>query len=153
MIVERLDEARQRLGGHPRLAEALALLSRPEVLALPAGRHPVDGDVLFVNVVRGQGLGQAAYKLEAHRVYLDVQYVVSGQEILGWRQTSSCTTVAEPYDAQRDVEFYADPVERWLAVPPGSLVVCLPEDAHAPQAGTGPIHKVVVKLRLDAAGL
>jgi biofilm protein TabA len=36
-----------------------------------------------------------------------------------------------------------------VATPPGTFAIFFPEDAHAPMAGEGLIHKVVVKVAVD----
>ena len=36
----------------------------------------------------------------------------------------------------------------WLPAPPGSIAVFFPEDLHAPLAGVGPLHKIVLKVRV-----
>ena len=43
---------------------------------------------------------------EAHRKYIDVQYIVDGSERMGYTYLRSELVVREPYDPQKDFAFY-----------------------------------------------
>lgn len=47
------------------------------------------------------------------------------------------------------MELFFDRPATWLAVSRGVFAVFYPEDAHAPLASLGPIHKAVVKIAVD----
>jgi len=83
--------------------------------------------------------------LEAHRRYIDVQYVLSGADEMGWRALSDCKSPGG-YDAARDIEFFTDEPAAWATVSTGEFAIFFPHDAHAPLTGRGDIHKVVVKV-------
>ena len=117
---------------------------------LPDGRHEIDTDRLLAVVSRDQGRGREQSLLEAHRRYIDIQFVISGEDCIGWMPVSDCERVSSPYDAERDLELFFDRPATWLAVTPGTFVVFYPEDAHAPLATRGPVHKAVVKVAVDA---
>lgn len=148
MILDLLDNAERYLGTHPACAAAFAFLRRPDLAMLPDGRIDLDGDKLYALVQRPEGRGRAAARLEAHRKYADIQYVISGQEEYGWRARSDASAGTEPYVAEKDVEFFAGAPAVWLPAPPGSFAVFFPEDLHAPLAGNGPLHKIVLKVRV-----
>ena len=146
MIIDTLESAARHAGLHPLFAAAFDFLKRPETRELPVGRHEVMGDRVFALVGKDQGRGREKSPLEAHRKYIDIQYVVSGDEWMGWRDLASCRDTGRGYDAAREIEFFTAAPETWFRVPPGSFAIFFPGDAHAPLAGTGPVHKVVVKV-------
>jgi YhcH/YjgK/YiaL family protein len=123
-------------------------LRRPDLAALPDGRHAVAGDRLYASIEHRAGRGREGAPAEFHRRYVDIQYMVSGIEVIGWRALQDCTQVATPYDAERDVGFYAESPRFWMAVQPGEFAIFLPDDVHAPLAGEGPVHKVVMKIEM-----
>ncbi len=86
---------------------------------------------------------------EAHRQYLDVQYMIKGQEIMGWAPTEKLEMVGE-FNEEKDVGFYAGPVEL-LRIPEGYCYIVFPEDAHMPnrhiEVPNG-YTKIVVKLKI-----
>lgn len=149
MILDTLDAASRYAGLHPRFQAAFDFLRSTDLASLADGRHELDGAALYANVDRVPGRGREAAKLEAHRRYIDIQYMVSGAEEIGWLPLGCCESVDLPYDADRDVGLFADAPSAWVAVPPGHFVIYWPDDAHAPLAGTGDLVKVVVKVAVD----
>ncbi|MCE9547758.1 MAG: YhcH/YjgK/YiaL family protein [Planctomycetia bacterium] len=149
MIICPLNAADRYVPTHVGLAAALAALRRPDLAALADGRHEVDSQRLFLLVARGVGRGQAESPLEAHRRYIDLQYVVAGQDLIGWRPTDECRAPRGAFDADRDIGFFDDAPATWLKVAAGCVAILFPEDAHAPLADSGELHKVVVKLAVE----
>ncbi len=92
-----------------------------------------------------QGRTVSDGELEAHRKYLDIQFVISGNESMGWKNREGLVNSME-YDEERDLEFFKGEPGSIMRVPPGSFIVFLPSDAHLPLIGKGEIHKVVVKV-------
>lgn len=133
---------------HPLFDYAFEYLNNTDLALLPDGRQELIPGKLYAVSERTEGRGKAGARLEAHRSFIDIQYVVSGSELIGWRERSSCIQFAEPYDEGRDVEFFGDPPRFWMELPAGYFAIFAPEDAHAPLAGTGPVHKVVLKVAL-----
>lgn len=146
MILNTLANFDRYLSLHPDFAAALNFLRRSDLAALPPGRHAIDGDRLYAMVARDPGRTRAAAACEGHRRYLDLQLVLAGDEEMGWRPRATCRTVKTAYDTVKDIEFWSDSADTWIRVPPGSLAVFFPDDAHAPMVGSGPIHKVIVKV-------
>ena len=134
---------------HRRLAPGFEFLLRSDLQELADGRHDIDADDVFAIVDRGMGRGQVDSPLEFHRRYLDIQYVVRGIDLIGWSPTTDCRHEKSDFDADRDLGFYADRASTWCRVPAGKFAIFFPTDAHAPLGGTGPIHKVVVKVAVD----
>jgi YhcH/YjgK/YiaL family protein len=146
MIVDSLQNADRYAGLHPGLAEAFAFLRRGDLAALPVGRHEIHGQALYAIVARDTGRGREKSLLEFHRQYIDVQFVVEHQDLIGWLPTSLCERIATAWDEEKDIGFFYDRPETWVDVPAGYFAILFPEDAHAPMATTGPVHKVVVKV-------
>ena len=90
MIVARLEDAELYAGIHSRFAEALAFLRENDLEKLRAGRCEIAGDDLFAMVVKGSGTGHSEAKLEAHRKYIDIQYILKGTDEMGWRSLAQC---------------------------------------------------------------
>ena len=149
MIVDRLENSRRYLSLHPGFARAFAFLQTTNASALPEGRNPIDGDLLYASVSSGPGKGESGARLETHNKYIDIQFTVSGNDRIGWAPRSTCGQFSQGYDATRDLEFYTNPPESWLAVNGGCFAIFFPDDAHAPLAIAGHVHKVVVKIAAD----
>lgn len=61
--------------------------------------------------------------------WIDIQYVASGTEILGWAPLDSVTTTV-PYDAERDALLGKVPDDKWTPVrfEAGQVIVLYPTD-------------------------
>ncbi len=146
MILDTLERADRYVSLHPEFPRAFEFLTRPDLTRLAPGRHPVDGDRLYVSIDRKIGKGRDGSRLEAHRRYIDIQLTLDGAEEIGWLPLGACRQPAGAFDEPRDIVFYDDRPETWLVVPPGRFAIFFPADAHAPLAGTGGIHKAIVKI-------
>jgi biofilm protein TabA len=133
------------------LEAAFEFLEKTDLAALPLGRNPIDGDDLYAAVSLGETKPPEAARFEAHRRYLDVQYVVSGQEGIGFAPLVSLET-SEPYDETKDIEFFATPAKcAVVQMKPGRFAVFGPGEGHMPGChleGPHTVRKVVVKVSL-----
>src|SRR3954454_2321826 len=152
MILDRLEESHLYSRLHPGFEMAFDLLRSTPFDEIKPGRHEVMGNDVVLIFEQIQGKGRAGAKLEAHKKYIDVQYVIPRAgaiaEDFGWHPTGACTK-AGAYDEAKDVTFYEDQPKLWLTVQPGQFVVFYPSDAHAPLACDGEIHKAVVKIAVN----
>ncbi|MEX2114737.1 MAG: YhcH/YjgK/YiaL family protein [Pirellulales bacterium] len=146
MILDDLTQAARYDDLNPGFRLGFEFLRRADLASLASGRHEIDGDRVFALVNRDPGRGHAGARLEAHRKYIDIQYLVDGHEEIGWRPTVQCAQVTEPYDADRDIMFFGDAPQTWIALPRGKYMIFFSDDAHAPLAATGPNTKVVIKV-------
>ena len=134
---------------HPLFERAFRFLADTDLRALAPGRHPIDGDRLYVSIDHKPGRGRDGARLEAHRRYIDIQYTIEGDEEIGWLPlTESGAPAGDGYDEGRDIAFFDRRPATWLAVPAGTFAVFFPQDAHAPLAGRGLLKKAIVKVAL-----
>jgi biofilm protein TabA len=95
---------------------------------------------------------------EAHRRYIDVQYIVEGEEIIRAADLAGMARMSD-YDAEKDVQWFmpetaAARIEKAAAVnmihlKAGQFGIFFPQDAHMPKlaAGSpGAVKKIVVKV-------
>ena len=92
------------------------------------GRHEIKGDELFFNLQEGET--KPVQKLEAHKKYIDIQVVITGEEYMGYTNISN-TTVCEEYNEEKDVMFLNGKVDK-LRADETRFLIFYPEDAHMP---------------------
>jgi len=148
ILLDKLDRAEKYYKMHPGFKQAFEFLKSDSLSELPNGKYEIDGDRIYCTISKGIGRSRSEAKLEAHRKYIDIQYIISGIEEMGWSPTAICDNIAEEYDAGKDIMFFNDEPISWTQVPSGSFVIFFPEDAHAPLVGNEEIHKAVVKIKL-----
>lgn len=116
------------------------------------GTIEIDGENIFAIVQSYETKQQKdAPRFEAHRKYIDIQYLLSGRELMGWAPLES-VTVAEPYDDDKDILFGTAPANQsaFISFTAGQAIILQPADAHAPGLAKGtprPVKKIVVKIR------
>ncbi|MCC6345866.1 MAG: YhcH/YjgK/YiaL family protein [Nitrospirales bacterium] len=124
---------------------------REERDGLPDGRYPIVGEDVFALVQTYDTGMPDAKRWEGHRKYIDIQYLLSGKEEIGWAPVSSLA-ITSPYSDEKDVLFFREgSVTSPLALVPGIFAVFFPDDAHRPGCALGPpcsVRKVVVKVRM-----
>jgi YhcH/YjgK/YiaL family protein len=148
MIVVPVDHLQKYGYLHPGLEKAGTFLAGVDLQSLTDGRHEIEGDALFAIVSTCAGKGRSGARLEAHRNYIDVQYCLSGTDLIGYRPLAQCEQISEDYDALKDVVFFADQALEWISVEGNTCAVFFPDDAHAPLGGEGVCKKIVVKIRV-----
>jgi len=129
MVLDRLARASQYAGLSPILARALRHLTATDWNVHPFGRHALEGEDLMAIVSEYDTQGADRVPWEAHRRYIDVQYVHTGIERIGYAPLSTLETGV--YDEQRDL-VSATGEGSWLTLPAGSFAILWPDEAHRP---------------------
>ena len=150
MLVSDLDHIDHQIALTPGLQKALTFLRTRNLPGLPDGRVEIDGDRVFALVQRYETMITDAPKFECHRKYIDVQFIVTGEEVIGWAPLA-LMTITEAYDADKDICFGTVAKGKWTPahLHAGQLAVLWPEDGHAPKLASGassPVMKIVVKV-------
>ncbi len=150
MIVSDLNHVNHQVVRTPGLEKALTFLRTGNIHGLPDGRIEIDDVRVFALVQRYETMTVDTPKFECHRKYIDVQFIVSGDEVIGWAPMERMT-VTDAYDPNQDICFGRVASGNWTPVylQAGEVAILWPEDAHAPKLTRGapsPVMKIVVKV-------
>jgi len=148
MIIDTLSNASKYHSVHPRFAKAFEFILKQDLEKVEPGKYPIDGTDLHASVSLKNGVKAAEAKFEAHNNYIDIQVCPAGSEELGWKPRNTCKDPIGEYNTEKDVIFYSDRPDTYFELKAGQFAIFFPEDVHAPMIGTGPIKKLVVKVRL-----
>lgn len=132
--------------------KAFEFLKTTNLEELAPGRHDIDGDNLYAAVSEYITKNPEEATYESHRQYVDIQYVVSGKELIGLAPASELKEVLTPYDASKDIEFMTVNDAAILNAAPGRFFLFFPNDLHCPGMKDGensPVKKVVIKVKID----
>ena len=136
------------------IQKALDFLAKEETAFLPVGRYDLDGDAIYV-LIQDQVTAPVSQKrAESHRDYIDIQYLMSGEELQGYAPLLPGLKGEEP--AGKDTIFY-DTVEeeQFVKLSAGDFTIYFTNDIHRPNCAVGEgmqIHKAVVKIRESLIG-
>lgn len=151
MICGRIDGWRC-IEGIEGLEAGFEFLEKTGPATLSLGKHEIRGDAVFALAMKAPSKSPEEARFESHRDYIDIQYLVSGQEMIGVAPTGQLEG-ATAYDASKDVVFYATPARyQALTIPPGHFAVFFPWEGHMPMCHSGDpheLHKVVIKVHID----
>jgi len=146
MIIDVIENAEKYLPLNPRFAEAFRYLRSPAASALTSAPADIDGENLYAIASRKPGKRKSEAKLEVHRKYVDIHYVLAGVDSMGWKPARKCSDLLSPFDEEKDTALFNDEPLLWCDIPPGSFAIFFPEDAHTPMVSDGEIHKIILKV-------
>jgi YhcH/YjgK/YiaL family protein len=136
-----------------RWEKAFTFLKTNDLSKLETKRYDIDGDNLYATISEYITKDPATANFEAHRKYIDIQYIISGNEIMNSVPLS--TTARElvtPYDGTKDIEFMT--IKNFVnhRATPSNFFIFFPTDAHRTQLRDGSgsqVRKVVIKLKVE----
>ncbi|NTV52391.1 MAG: DUF386 domain-containing protein [Candidatus Firestonebacteria bacterium] len=152
MILDKIEHWEKYACLAPGLARGLELLASGKLDTLVDGKHEIDGDGLYASVQTYTPKAPGECRWEAHRRYIDIQYLVNGCEHMGYTPVESLA-VAVPYDDSQDLVFFGGGPEfgTLLKVGEKMFAVFFPTDAHmpmlSPEGKPGQVKKIVLKVR------
>ena len=162
MILDTIDNTRLYVGLQARFAKAFEILNDKSLLHKEDGKYAFDGDSIYYTIQRYTTKPLNEGKLEAHRKYIDIQFLLEGRELLGYAPLKGLTT-AEEYNPQKDIAFFNTPTDiTKVILKPGLFCILFPDDAHLPSRcevspsgghcrqliGPEEVRKAVIKIRL-----
>ncbi len=109
-------------------------------------------DESFANVESYSTKAPEVAKFEAHKDYIDIQLLITGNERIYYTDVEGLVE-SEPYDKSRDIVFFKDSVKKsdYLTLNGANFAMIYPHEAHAPQVfldGAENVKKVVVKVKI-----
>ena len=149
MIVDTLSNSSLYRDLSPRIALAFGYVRDTDFERPAAGTFEIDGRQVYAIVQDYATLDRTQGAWEAHRRYIDLQYVVSGAERIFYAHVSRLTPGR--YDPARDLLPLTGEGDA-LTLGPGDFMLLFPEDAHMPRiavAAPGTVRKVVVKISVS----
>lgn len=132
--------------------KAFKFLKNNDLPKLELKRYDIDGDNLYAPVSEYLTKNEEDARYEAHQKYIDIQYVVSGKELIGVTPVSQKKDILEPFDPAKDIEFMTVNQGVNVKATPDRFFIFFPEDLHRPGLKDGEnsqVRKVVVKVMID----
>ncbi|MEG8946141.1 YhcH/YjgK/YiaL family protein [Rosettibacter firmus] len=150
MIYDQLKNAHLYFNLGNRIQKAFEYLLNTDFTNLDAGKYEIDGDNIYAVIQNYDTKPITAGKWEAHKKYIDIQYIVSGKEKMGY-SNSIKMIVTEEYNQEKDVMFLKGN-GNFLIAEEGYFALFFPSDVHMPGIAVNlstPVKKVVVKVKVE----
>ncbi|WFE68321.1 YhcH/YjgK/YiaL family protein [Thiomicrospira sp. R3] len=151
MIIDRIENAKLYKGLHPSVDQALdyiATTPRAELDQLKPGRYTLSPQLdAIIDEYETQSSEGKDY--EAHKTFIDVQFILAGEEYMGVAPLVNQTPV-HAYNPDKDFALY-QVSGQMFKVKAGMFVIFFPTDLHLPSIGMPAKHvrKLVMKARIQ----
>jgi biofilm protein TabA len=148
MMIDQLNNASFYLGVNKGLAVAFHYLQNTDLSKIEPGKYEIDGSRIYALVQQYETKSKEKGRWEAHRRYMDLQYVFGGVERIGYANLEQLQ--AGEYDEAKDFLALSGEGD-FFVVRAGTFVILAPQDGHMPGiavSGPQPVKKIVVKVRM-----
>ena len=131
---------------------ALEYLEKNDLKVFDNGRYDILGDDVYVNVKDYTSKPETQGKWEAHKKYIDIQFMIKGTERIGVGEIDNYQTT-EAYDESKDLEFLAVANDNYqfINMNENDFIILYPQDVHMPQIAMNTpsyVKKAVVKISI-----
>lgn len=150
MILDHLYNAHLYEALHPLFAKGFEYLKNTDFSKVENGKYELQGEDLFAIVNSYETEPREVRKWEAHRKYIDIQYMVSGIEEMAVAPLHYMKTI-QPYQAENDYALFEGHGET-ITFPAGFFTIFFPTDVHMPNLihrEACHVKKVVLKVRVE----
>lgn len=147
MILDHINNYKNYLPLHPHFKLGFDFIHSFNPKNFKEGKNGILGDNVFALVANLQEF-EANTKLEVHNQYIDIQYIVSGVDYMGWKNRLDCIKPENEFDSAKDYQFFTDTPSTEFLVNENQFTIFYPTDAHAPLIKNSPLLKIVVKVKL-----
>ena len=146
MIKDNINRAKTYCNISENLKAGFEWIKNNDLKNMPDGRYEISENI-YANLQSYITKDDAPY--EAHRDYIDIQYMVTGEELSGVTDYLNCS-VTENYNKDKDIEFLkCNTKEEFFRISEGEFFVFFPHDAHKPALKIKEnknVKKVIVKV-------
>lgn len=132
--------------------KAFSFMKNNDLTKLEIKRYDIDGNNVYALIQEYMSKDEQTARYEAHEKYVDIQYVVSGKELMGLSPMADKAGILEPYNAEKDIIFLSVGKIVNYKADPGRFFIFLPSDIHRPGLRDGEsikIRKAVIKVKVD----
>jgi YhcH/YjgK/YiaL family protein len=140
----------------PGIQKGLKFLLENDLSNLALGRYEIEGNEIFADVkVECTTKPREQRRLESHFECVDIQYILSGAEMLGIAPIAAVGPVDEDRRPQKDAVYYnTASVESEILLSAGMFGVYFPWDVHRTQCSVdvnpGKVRKIVLKVAMKS---
>lgn len=151
MIFDNIKNCEQYYSLNKNFKKAFEFLLNTDLNNLEDGKYSIQDDEIYANVQSMQTKKTEDKKWEAHKDYIDIQFVISGKEKTGFGLKKDFTKTITAYDKNKDIEFLDGELFDFINVFENNFVIFYPNDVHAPMLSVDEqmdIKKVIVKIKI-----
>ena len=148
MIVDKLKNSNNYYGLSEGISKGFKYLEETNLLDLDCGIYEIDGKNIFVSIDEYLGKNIDDCLWEGHKKYIDIQYIISGEEKFGYLSNDNLDITVN-YDEEKDI-YFGKGEGQFLTLKEGEFIIFTPSDAHMPSlmVNENLVKKAVVKVSI-----
>lgn len=149
MIIDKLTNSGLYCFENKRIKAAIDFLKETDFSKIEDGKYEIDGENIYYIKTKYLTKQTDEAQLEAHKKYIDVQFVLKGKEKIGYVPFTS-QKVFKEYDSENDYMLFDEECD-FLIFKEGMFAILFPEDLHKPGIivnGAEEVKKVVIKVKI-----
>ncbi len=146
MILDKIDNSNLYTTLSANIAKGFEYIKNTDLAKVDSGTYDI-GNSMKAIISEYDSKNEEDCKLEAHRKFIDIQFIIEGQEIIGYAPLKKQTPTIE-YNDENDVVFYKDEVT-YTKIEKGMFAIFFPTDLHQPCMKNGNstlVKKLVIKI-------
>lgn len=151
MIIDNIKNAEKYFGLSEGIKKALLFIKEKDFESLEEGKHEINGSEIFFMINRYETKAPEIGSWEAHKKYIDVQFVADGVEKMGYAPVENLT-VTQDYNDEKDIMRFSGSGD-FVTAGKGTFAIFFPGDGHMPgmnaEGTSQKILKIVVKVSAE----
>lgn len=150
MITDTIQNAENYYKLGENFQKGFEFLKNTDLKNLENGKYQIDGENVFVSVQDYTTKPESEGKFEAHKKYADIQFIIKGEEKIGYTNIQNCSP-STFYDDTNDIVFLEGSGD-FITARENTFLIFLPQDAHMPCILTDSpeyVKKAVVKVKIS----
>lgn len=151
MIIDTLANAERYHNLGPQFIKAFDYLRQTDLAAIEKGKYEIDGTNIFALVNEYETVDPSGQQMESHKKYIDVQYIVKGEEQIGHAFMAE-QTPSQAYDVEKDFMLFGEKPSFYSKFEENMFAIFFPSDLHMPNLQVSApvqVKKIVIKVSVN----
>ncbi|SET66238.1 YhcH/YjgK/YiaL family protein [Natronincola peptidivorans] len=147
MIIDTLKNAHLYYDLAPGLEKGFEFLKTADLENIEPGEYELDGKRVVALVQEYTTMDNPPW--ETHNYHLDIQYLVKGEEKIGYYPHVEDMVKSGPYNTKTDCDLYEDIEGDFVTIKDDVIMILFPQDGHLPRKALNepmPVKKIVIKV-------
>lgn len=151
MIIDVLKNLQLYKCVNSRFSELFSYILNTDFSRFQTGKHETNIEGVFFLVNEYTTKIENLHIIEGHRTYIDVQYMISGEELIDFEPLKH-QSVNRDYDQEADYILFNADCPNQVLLAKGMVAIFFPKDLHMPSYAykqPSTIRKIVFKVKID----
>jgi YhcH/YjgK/YiaL family protein len=129
MVLDKLTNHNLYTPIHKDFQQAFDFIKNNDLNTIKLGKHTIEGEKVFVVIMEYTTQDVSECKSETHKKYIDIQYMIKGEEHIGLKSLHN-ETPTTPYNKEGDFMFYTLENLPILPLKENHFAIFFPDDIH-----------------------